>query len=142
MYSSPILLPAGDMPARPPGEFQFVTVAGEVAGDSSLFIDLFAETCASVPGGGGGTIDSIPGSGFLRWPRCLRSILSKPSFVNGLGRTSFIPGIRSALPFLDTTSQITVLEVHGDIITSNVRRHRNYRRLVELADQVASGHSV
>lgn len=30
-------------------------------------------------------------TGFLRWTRCFSSICNSPSFVKGLGRTSFIP---------------------------------------------------
>lgn len=36
----------GDAPTTPPGEAQFVTVTGDVAGDSSLFMEDFAR-----PGG-------------------------------------------------------------------------------------------
>lgn len=90
MYgSSCTVLPAGETPVCcPPGEFQLLLVAGDVTGESSLFKLRFAELMFD---GGGATMASIPGGCFFRWPRCFSSMFSRPSFVKGFGRTSFIP---------------------------------------------------
>lgn len=91
MYgSSGCALFAGETPDNgPPGEFQLLTVAGDVAGESSLFMLRLPELMA--PGGGGAPMASIPGGCFFRWERCFSSMFSKPSLVKGLGSTSFMP---------------------------------------------------
>ncbi len=91
MYgSSGCPLPAGETPAKLPGEFQLLPVAGELPGESSLFMLRFAEVIA---GGGGAPIGcaSIPGAPIFRCARCFSSMLSKPSLVKGFGSTSFMP---------------------------------------------------
>lgn len=79
---------AGDAPAMPPGEFQLLAVAGEVAGESSLFMLRLA----LARGAGGAAMGSRPAGCFLRCERCLSSMFTRPSLVNGFGRTSFMPG--------------------------------------------------
>lgn len=68
------------------GEFQLPVVDGEGIGDSSLLRLRFAEFK-------GGGITSRPAGCFLRWPRCFSNMLSRPSLVKGLGKTSFMPAI-------------------------------------------------
>jgi len=81
--NSSLALGTGEAPMTPPGEAQFVTVAGDVTGDSSLFIDALVKP--------GGAIASAPACDFFMWPKCFSSIFRRPSLVKGLGRTSFMP---------------------------------------------------
>ena len=66
-------------------------VAGDLAGDSSSFMEVRFEE-GWRPAEGGGTI-SMPWAGCLRCARCFSSMCSKPSFVKGFGSTSFMPVI-------------------------------------------------
>lgn len=140
MYgSSGWLLFDGDTIGRPPGEFQLLAVAGDVAGESSLFMLRLVELKA--PGGGGAPIGSIPPGCFFRCARCFSSMLSKPSFVKGFGSTSFMPAIHVSDQFslsILANSALTMLEVHRDVVAPNVRCHRHNRSVVKLPYQVRS----
>ena len=114
-----------------------LAVAGDVAGDSSLFRLLL------VLGIGGAAIGSKPPGCFLRWERCFSSMLNKPSFVKGFGSTSFMPVIgqshRSILP-LDY--ELTMLKVHRNVIAPYVRSHSDDRGVVKLSNKVCRRHSI
>jgi hypothetical protein len=96
-YSSVCVEPPGETPGTWLGLFQLLVVAGDFAGDSSSFklvpravddaTDCMADG-AIMPG-----VFGLPTSamGFLRCARCFSSMCKRPSLVNGLGRTSFIP---------------------------------------------------
>jgi len=115
MYSSGFIadVATGDIPDGCKGEFQFVlTVAGELPGVVSSFSEGCEEGCPAGrpaiigmlvgadmepverPLGSEGGSKPEPGCiDFLRWERCFSSMDSRPSFVKGFGRTSFIPGL-------------------------------------------------
>jgi hypothetical protein len=86
MYSSGTLLVTGETPVIWFGEFQLLAVAGDLAGDSSSF-----NTCLVAANGCGATMPSTCAIGFFKCARCFSSICRRPSFVNGLGSTSFMP---------------------------------------------------
>ena len=81
---------AGDTPAEKGcGECQLVVVAGDVAGESSFFMLRLLPTDS---GAGGGSMGLMLAAGFFfKCDRCLSSIVIKPSFVKGFGKTSFMP---------------------------------------------------
>jgi hypothetical protein len=56
---------------------------------------------------------------FLNCGRCFSSERSMPSFVKGLGRTSFIPGESQKL-LRRGTQVLTISEIHVNIISSNI----------------------
>jgi len=113
MYSSGFMaeVATGDIPDGCRGEFQFVlTVAGELPGVISSLSEGCEEGCpggrpaiigmlvgadmepVERPEGSEGGSKAEPGcDDFLRWERCFSSIESRPSFVKGFGRTSFMP---------------------------------------------------
>lgn len=89
---------------------------------------------------GGG---SIPGGSFLRCERCFSSMSRRDFRVNGLGSTSSIP--KSSLGGGKDSQcgrMLTMLEVHLNIIASNVGRHGNDRRTVKLSDKVTSRYTI
>ena len=101
MNSSPELVGAtGEIPASCFGELQLLPAAGDLAGESSSLITVLAGFCefavCSVCDDGG-PMSSNGVDGFFRCPRCLFNIWTRPSFVNGLGKTSSIPKSTSAL---------------------------------------------
>lgn len=76
---------AGDTPDIWLGEFQLAVVAGDVAGESSVF------KLRPAFGRGGAGMASMPPGCFFRWERCFSSMLRRPSLVKGFGSTSFMP---------------------------------------------------
>ena len=100
------LVPEGEIPVNCCGEFQFDTVEGDWPGEASSLSDGGACNDDAVLG-----INSRPSGIFLRCPRCFSSMFNRPSFVKGLGRTSFMPetvneGQKLILP------EHTMLEIH------------------------------
>lgn len=83
--------PAGELEGSWLGEFQLETVAGDVAGESSDLRLRFVDARPTEAEGGGGIASRAAPEGFLRCWRCFSSMLRRPSFVKGLGRTSFMP---------------------------------------------------
>lgn len=71
------------------GEFHWLAVAGEVAGESSVF--RLRRVLLEIDGGGGAPMGDMLGGCFLRCERCLSRMPIKPSLVKGFGRTSFMP---------------------------------------------------
>lgn len=126
------------MPAMPPGEFQLLAVAGEVAGESSLLRLRFV----LASGAGGAPIGSRPAGCFLRCERCLSSMFTRPSLVNGFGRTSFMPGVCEWMSTWSRVRRLTVLEVHGDVVAADVRGHGDDRGVVKLPDEVSRRHTI
>ena len=55
--------------------------------------------------------------------------------MNGLGNTSFMPELISSL-LIDLVEVLTVLEIHGDIVATDVGCHGDYWGIVELSDQM------
>jgi hypothetical protein len=138
--ASSALLLAGETPAIDMlfGEFQLLTVAGDVAGESSVFRLRLALDI----GAGGAPIGSIPGACFLRCDRCFSSMFRSPSFVNGLGNTSFIPVRVSGEHPEKPIDKLTMLEVHRNVVASDVRCHGYNGRVVELTDQMSCRNAV
>lgn len=81
--------PAGEIPLKVLGEFQLPKVEGDWPGDDSSLMEWAEAGCARVEAVLG-TMSRLSGI-FFKWPRCFSSMLSNPSLVNGLGRTSFMP---------------------------------------------------
>lgn len=108
------------MPENCPGDCQFETVEGDWVGEFSSLSDCVAELCG-IEDAACGTMASIPSGIFLRWPRCFSSICKRPSLVNGLGRTSFIPtAIRKGASLSLKNLVLTMMEIHRDVVTPNI----------------------
>jgi hypothetical protein len=70
-------------------------------------------------------------------------MLSNPSLVKGFGSTSFIPAkISHGGKAKAVFAKLTVLEVHRNVVTSNVGGHCDNGRVVELADEVSRRNTI
>lgn len=110
----------GEMPENCPGDCQFEIVDGDWVGEFSSLSDCVAELWG-IDDAPCGAMASIPSGIFLRCPRCFSSICKRPSLVNGLGRTSFIPRpIRKGASHSPENEGLTMMEIHRDVVTPNV----------------------
>ena len=122
----------GERPGNCPGECQLDSVDVDSCGEASSLTERPLVLWLMV-GAVLGTISMDSGS-FLRCPRCFSSMFSKPSLVKGFGKTSFMPDARLTRGTVRSLRLLTMLEVHGDVVGSDVGSHCDDGSRIELTD--------